>query len=385
MKTFFTSLPFFWTFISPNNKSRNAKDFEKLEFHEAKIVRKDNAAYVNNAKQLIINNLNEDGFEFISNYVSFETKRYFNLISNKLLIDRYKQESLAVSAIQLENLNECKNLHKSLNEINESLEMNGIFLGFLNSQNQWKKSIKSRFGFPAGHLIIFVTFCWQMILQLVMKKSTIKRYANLSKAELYGRLYYNGFEIIGEKETETQLFFAAKKLAKSCKEDKKHGLFIVLNRVGKNGKKIKVYKIRSMYPYSEYLQEYIYEHNNLQDGGKFKDDFRISPTGKFIRKMWIDEIPMFFNLLKGDIKIFGVRPLSNQYFGLYPKELQVLRTQTKPGLVPPFYVDMPRTLDEIIQSEMNYLKAYQKAPLKTDFIYFFKAVNNILLRGKRSH
>jgi len=385
MKTFFTSLPFFWTFISPNNKSRNVKDFDKVELQNVAIIQKSNTAYVNNAKQLIINNLGNGGFDFVSNYVPFETKKYFNLISNKLLIDRSKQDSCAMLAIQLENLDETKNLHKCISEINESLELNGLFLGFLNTQNHWKQAIKNRFFFPLSHLIIILSFSWQLILQLIVKKSNVKRYASISKAELYGRLYYNGFEITDEKEINGRLFFAAKKVGASNKEDKKHGLFIKLKRVGKNGKKITVYKVRSMYPYSEYLQDYIYQHNNLQEGGKFKDDFRISPIGKYIRKMWIDEIPMFFNLLKGDMKFFGVRPLSNQYFNLYPKELQVLRTQTKPGLVPPFYVDMPRTLNEIIQSEMNYLKAYQKAPLKTDCIYFVKALNNILLKGKRSH
>jgi hypothetical protein len=52
--------------------------------------------------------------------------------------------------------------------------------------------------------------------------------------------------------------------------------------------------------------------------------------------------------------------------------LKELRIKTKPGLLPPFYVDMPKTLEEIQASEKKYLYAYLKNPLKTDFNYFFK-------------
>ena len=139
-----------------------------------------------------------------------------------------------------------------------------------------------------------------------------------------------------------------------------------------------------MRPYSEYLQEYVFQKNDLKEGGKIKDDFRISPEGKILRKFWIDELPMIFNLLKGEMKLVGVRPLSQHYFSLYTKELQELRVKTKPGLIPPFYVDMPITLEEIIVSELKYLKAHEKAPYTTDFIYFWKSMNTIFIKRKRS-
>jgi len=55
----------------------------------------------------------------------------------------------------------------------------------------------------------------------------------------------------------------------------------IRKRYGKDGKMFNVYKLRTMHAYSEYLQEYIYKHNHLQDGGKFKNDFRISTEGRF--------------------------------------------------------------------------------------------------------
>jgi lipopolysaccharide/colanic/teichoic acid biosynthesis glycosyltransferase len=139
-----------------------------------------------------------------------------------------------------------------------------------------------------------------------------------------------------------------------------------------------------MHPYAEYLQEYVYEKSALQEGGKFKDDFRVTTMGKFFRKFWIDELPMLINLFRGELKIVGVRPLSEHYFSLYSKELREKRIKTKPGLIPPFYVDLPKTLEGIQASEFKYLNAYEKHPLLTDWKYFWVAVWNIIFRNARS-
>jgi len=163
-----------------------------------------------------------------------------------------------------------------------------------------------------------------------------------------------------------------------------YGPFVKLYRVGKGGKMIKVYKLRTMHPYSEYLQDYVYQKNRLEEGGKFKDDFRISTTGKIFRTFWLDELPMIINVLKGDMKIVGVRPISKQYFDLYREELQQKRIGYKPGLVPPFYADMPKTIEEIQDSEMRYFVLYDANPIRTDVAYFFRAFNNIIFKKARS-
>ncbi len=164
-----------------------------------------------------------------------------------------------------------------------------------------------------------------------------------------------------------------------------YGPLIKLRRVGKGGKDIKVYKMRTMHPYAEYLQEYVYQKHSLQEGGKFKDDFRVSTLGKIMRRLWIDELPMFINFFRGELKIVGVRPLSKHYFNLYSKELQERRIKYKPGLVPPFYVDKPKTLDEIMASEIKYFDAYDKNPVLTDIKYFFAAFYNIIFKKYRSN
>jgi lipopolysaccharide/colanic/teichoic acid biosynthesis glycosyltransferase len=103
-----------------------------------------------------------------------------------------------------------------------------------------------------------------------------------------------------------------------------------------------------------------------------------------MRKFWIDELPMLFNLIKGDLKLVGVRPLSKQYFNLYSRELKEKRIRYKPGLIPPFYADMPKTLKEIMASELKYLDEYEKHPILTDVKYIWKVFWNIVFRKARS-
>ena len=207
----------------------------------------------------------------------------------------------------------------------------------------------------------------------------------LSRAETYGRIISCGFEIIETRDIGDVQYFACKKITEPFFPDNPtYGALIKLRRHGKDGELFSVYKLRTMHAYSEYLQEFVYKTSKLQEGGKFKDDFRITTEGKFFRKFWLDELPMIFNVLKGDMKIVGVRPLSSHYFNLYTDELKEERVKHKPGLIPPFYVDMPKTLDEIMESEMKYLKAYSKHPFITDLKYFFKAWTNIIFRKARS-
>ena len=85
------------------------------------------------------------------------------------------------------------------------------------------------------------------------------------------------------------------------------------------------------------------------------------------------------------MKLVGVRPLSKHYFSLYSKELQLKRTRFKPGLLPPFYADMPKTLDEIQASEMKYLNDCEtKGVFITDFKYFWKILVNIVFKHVHS-
>lgn len=211
---------------------------------------------------------------------------------------------------------------------------------------------------------------------------------DMSKAEIMGRLIYHGFEIVHIRETAEKTLFVARRhdsvAPSTYARLPKEGVLFSMQRVGKNNRPITVYKFRSMHPYAEYAQAYLHKTNGLDVGGKFKDDYRVSTGGKLIRKYWIDELPMLYNLLRGDIKLIGVRPISTHYFNLYPEELKTLRSKHKPGLLPPFYADMPKEFGDIVASELQYLKAYEKAPLKTDLAYLGKILKNIFYHKARS-
>ena len=86
--------------------------------------------------------------------------------------------------------------------------------------------------------------------------------------------------------------------------------FFTQDRAGKDGKKFRFYKFRSMCVNAEALFAKMQEQNE-QTGNAFKikDDPRITKIGKFIRKYSIDELPQLVNVLKGDMSIVGPRPI----------------------------------------------------------------------------
>jgi len=289
--------------------------------------------------------------------------------------------------VNLKRINDIRYVNKFFEGVNAKLCHDGVFIGCVETQELRKKRILKKFVWGVSHVYFFFDFILKRLFpKFPFTKQVyffLTRGQNrvISKAETLGRLYSCGFFVIGEEELDGNYWFAVAKNKKPAFDlSPTYGPLIRLKRIGKGGKLIKVYKMRTMHPYAEYLQEYIYENNRLDEGGKFKNDFRVSAWGQIMRKYWIDELPMIINLLRGDLKLVGVRPLSQHYFSLYTKELQEKRIRTKPGLVPPFYADLPNTLEEIMESENRYLDAYEKAPLKTDIRYFFQAFNNIVFK-----
>ena len=200
----------------------------------------------------------------------------------------------------------------------------------------------------------------------------------------YGYFVYYGFKIVDAFESKkiTIINIIKSKTIDNIKE-KKHSFLIKLPRTGKDGKKIYVYKLRTMQPYSEYIQDFVIEKNGLNNDGTIKDDFRITKFGRFARKYWLDELPMLLNWLKGDLKFIGIRPLSDTMLNQYPEEYLPFRHKYKPGLIPPYYIDKPKTFNAIIESEQNYLTRYEKKPIVTDITYFIKFLK-VVFKGVRS-
>mgnify|MGYP000895382157 CR=1 FL=1 len=72
------------------------------------------------------------------------------------------------------------------------------------------------------------------------------------------------------------------------------GPIIGLDRHGYKGKPIKVYKIRTMHSYSEFLHKYMIDNHGFNISGKISNDFRLTKWGRLLRKYWIDEIPQLY-------------------------------------------------------------------------------------------
>lgn len=312
------------------------------------------------------------------------TTTIFNISS--LIRDKYDY------IINLHKINDIKNLNGFLDAVNNKLVEKGYFFCCVETKDQRKQRLLNKY----PPLLNYIYYFFDFIVKRILPKLKITRGIYLfltreenkvlSRAEALGRLSRAGFRIKQESFIGNLLCIEARKIGEPVVLNETiYGPLLALSRVGKNGKMIKVYKLRTMHPYSEFIQDYIYEQHDLMDGGKFKNDFRITSWGAICRKIWLDELPMLMNFFRGDMKLVGVRPLSRQYFDLYRKDVQERRIKYKPGLIPPFYVDMPANLEEIQDSEIKYLDSYDRHPFLTDFRYFWKSWWNILFRKARSN
>lgn len=131
-------------------------------------------------------------------------------------------------------------------------------------------------------------------------------------------------------------------------------------RVGKNGKKFKFYKFRSMVVNAEEMKKDLMNQNEMKDGVyfKMKDDPRITKIGKFLRKTSLDELPQLFNILKGDISIVGCRPcLVEEYEKM--SEYQKQRFLVSAGLTGEWQVRARSTsssFEEVVKYDLDYIQ-----------------------------
>ena len=294
--------------------------------------------------------------------------------------------------INLQRINDIRYINKFFEAVNHKLQNEDIFIGMVEtfSQRRQRKRINK---WPVIRSIYFFSeFIFLRVFPKVwgLKKIyffiTRGRNRLLSKAETLGRLVSCGFDIVDYKAINNHTYFVARKVGEPhYNMNPSYGPLYKMPRLGKNGKIFKVYKLRTMHPYSEYLQDYVLKLHGYSESGKPANDFRLTPYAKFIRKYWIDELPQLINVLKGEMKLVGIRPVGERYFQDIPEDLQKLRLTQKPGCIPP-YVALNRksSLEEVQQAEREYLQEKLKHPYTTDIKYFFKALWNIIIKKKRS-
>ncbi|MEI6853561.1 MAG: sugar transferase, partial [Bacteroidota bacterium] len=248
---------------------------------------------------------------------------FVNTVNRHLFLS-YKNHSLEL-IVNTRKVNHLRYINKFLEIVNIKLKRGGKLIVCVETLDQRRqrhakifppmiRPLHTLFEFGVHRVWPRLPFFRKSYFWIWQKNS--KR---ISYAETLGRLYSCGFEFVEEAKSDGLTWFVVQKRdIPLLSFDVTYSPVVKLKRIGKGGKMIFVYKMRTMHPYSEFLQDFIYKNNKLTDGGKFKDDFRITRMGQLMRKLWIDEYPMIINFLKGDLKIVGVRPLSAHYFSLYP-------------------------------------------------------------------
>ncbi|MBK3519741.1 sugar transferase [Carboxylicivirga marina] len=336
------------------------------------------------AKKTILNSVSKDVKSYFLQHVSIDSisTAVINDNSHPLYLSDNQQDIRNV--INVRQINDVRYINKYLCQINKYLPDAGILIGCVEStSNRKQKLFKGQISFWKR---LYWLYCF-IIHRVWPKVPNLKKlyffltkgkYRWLTIAEVLGRVVSCGFDIIEFKEIDGKVYFVVMKT-----HDPDHNMHpsyapvFPMKRVGKNGKLIKVYKFRTMHPYSEYLQDYVIRLNGYNEVGKPANDFRLTRWGRFFRKYWLDELPQILNVLIGNMSIVGMRPLSQTRFNELPEDVKRMRVKFKPGCIPPYVaLNMPDS-ENNIEAERIYMKAKKRSPFLTDVKYFFQAFYNI--------
>lgn len=130
------------------------------------------------------------------------------------------------------------------------------------------------------------------------------------------------------------------------------------DRVGMNGRIFKLYKFRSMYQDAEERKKDLMDQNEMS-GLMFKmeNDPRVTKVGKFIRKTSLDELPQFWNVLKGEMSLVGTRPPTVEEYLQY-SPYQKRRISFRPGITGLWQVSGRsdiKDFDEVVKLDLEYI------------------------------
>ena len=152
------------------------------------------------------------------------------------------------------------------------------------------------------------------------------------------------------------------------------------DRVGRNGRIFKFYKFRSMRVDAEEIKKDLMSQNQMK-GGMFKieNDPRVTKIGHFIRKTSLDELPQFWNVLKGDMSLVGTRPPTLDEYMKYTPE-QKRRLSFKPGITGLWQISGRSNItnfDDVVKLDITYLDGWTiwkdiEILLKTIKVVFMK-------------
>lgn len=158
-------------------------------------------------------------------------------------------------------------------------------------------------------------------------------------------------------------------------------VFFKQQRVGKNGRRFYIYKFRSMYMDAEERKAELMSQNKMKGPiAKFDNDPRIFPFGKVIRRLSIDELPQFWNVLKGDMSLVGTRPPTVDEYEQYELHHKK-RLCAQPGLTGKWQVSGRSDIEdfeEIVRMDSEYIENWH---LSSDIKILLQTLF-VVLRGK---
>jgi exopolysaccharide biosynthesis polyprenyl glycosylphosphotransferase len=129
-------------------------------------------------------------------------------------------------------------------------------------------------------------------------------------------------------------------------------------RGGLNGREFTIYKFRTMYLDAEIRLHELKQRNEMRGNiFKIKDDPRVTPSGKIMRRLHLDELPQFWNVLKGDMSLVGARPCPMNEVNSYQWH-EMRRLSMKPGVTGPWQVSGNQRIsdfEEIVRLDCDYI------------------------------
>ncbi len=162
------------------------------------------------------------------------------------------------------------------------------------------------------------------------------------------------------------------------KIDSKGPVFFAHTRIGKNGKKFKMYKFRTMRENAQEMIDYFTEEQRQEweENYKLREDPRITKVGNFLRKTSLDELPQVINIIKGDLSIVGPRPIIDRELEKYGKNKEKFLSIT-PGLTGYWQVNgrSDTTYEQRIEMELYYIDHVSP---KLDIKIFFQTFSSVI-------
>jgi len=156
-------------------------------------------------------------------------------------------------------------------------------------------------------------------------------------------------------------------------------IFFVQDRVGLNKRHFRMYKFRTMIPDAEQKQDELEDLNEASGPVfKIKKDPRITPIGRILRKLSIDELPQLINVLKGDMSLVGPRPLPIRDYNGFSEDWHRRRFSVRPGITCLWQVNGRSALpfDQWMKLDMEYIDNWS---LWLDLKILIKTVPGVLI------